>query len=383
MHLEIDIAIRRQLGDILPDDVALGVGDGWLGLVGRALLEIRIAAHGRPIKVTQVGQKRGSLLIHTDALAQRVPMAVADAIDEIRFNASDRSATTCERCGSLGFLIRGDEPRVRCGRCEATEVARQAIRQEYREHIEECCQYYIGVCIKTGKLLPVENVIVRVAPTTDEEHRILLDEVHERLVWWRAGSWIEGIDEALREPFRKLEFVRTQATADEWSAVRKLYPEDFVQADRHQALVENQRTRRATEIRSAALAYVRECAHKHAVLDIETFGQRRWRQDGVVKRRIMIDALSDDIRSGIPVVDVWRRFEVSGRIARRLVGAQDYTALYDILDRNGMDPSFMPRDVAAWVREGKMTAEDGMDILGIEHAAEFEDLVARWLAGED
>ena len=56
--------------------------------------------------------------------------------------------------------------------------------------------------------------------------------------------------------------------------------------------------------------------------------------------------------SGIPVVDVWRRFEVSGRIARHLVGAADYAALYDILERNGMSTGFLPHDIAKWVWDG-------------------------------
>ncbi len=148
-------------------------------------------------------------------------------------------------------------------------------------------------------------------------------------------------------------------------------------------LVRDQRSRRAGEIRAAALAYVRECSHKHAVLDIEAFGQRRWRQDSEIKRRIMINALVEDVRGGIPVVDVWRRFEVSGRIARHLVGAADYAALYDILERNGMSTGFLPHDIAKWVWEGKMSSKDGMDILGIESSPEFEDIVARWLAGEN
>lgn len=148
-------------------------------------------------------------------------------------------------------------------------------------------------------------------------------------------------------------------------------------------LAKDQRTRRADEIRAAALAYVRACGLKHAVLDIEAFGQARWRQDGEAKRRVMIDALADAIRGGVPVVDVWRRFELDGRIALHLVGASDYEALYDILDRNGMAPGFLPRDIAEWVWTGRMPSEEGMRILGIENAPEFEDLVARWLTGEN
>ncbi|MGO4618541.1 hypothetical protein [Ensifer sp. 2TAB8] len=147
-------------------------------------------------------------------------------------------------------------------------------------------------------------------------------------------------------------------------------------------IVLDQRRRRATEIRAAARAYVRECGRRHEVVDRELWGQHRWRRDGEIKRRIMCDALRDEIAQGIAVVDVWRRFEVSGRIALRHIGAANYTALYDILDRNGLAAGFKPRDIAAWVWEGKMSVEDGMDILGIEDAAEIEDLVARWLAGE-
>lgn len=148
-------------------------------------------------------------------------------------------------------------------------------------------------------------------------------------------------------------------------------------------IILDQRRRRATEIRAAARTYVRECGRRHEVVDRELWGQHRWRRDGDVKRRIMIDALRDEIVQGVAVVDVWRRFEVSGRIALRLVGARDYTALYDILDSNGMAAGFRPRDIAAWVWEGKMFAAEGMDILGIESDAEFDAFLAAWLAGEN
>lgn len=148
-------------------------------------------------------------------------------------------------------------------------------------------------------------------------------------------------------------------------------------------LVRDQRTRRAGEIRSAALAYVRECGRQRWVLDVEEFGQRRWRQDGEAKRRVMIDALVDDVRSGVAVVDVWQRFEVSGSIARMLIGARSYGDLYRVLMVNDMPIGFRPGDIARWVSEGKMPAEDGMEILGIESAAEFEAFIAAWLAGEN
>lgn len=373
MRLENDIAIRRQVRDILPDDVALGVGDGWHRIVARALVEIRDVADeaGVHVRLTHVENKRGSLVIRTDARAQRVPTAVADAIDEIRFNASDRSSMTCEQCGGLGFMIAGDEPRVWCGRCEATEVARQAIRREYREHIAEACRYYISTCLEHQRLFPVRNITMQVC-LDDDDHRIFLDEVHERLCWWRAGSWIEGVDEALRDAFRRLDFDRVKERA-----------EDFREADERNALIDDQRTRRAGEIRSAALAYVRECGRRHAVLDIEQFGQHRWRQDGGIKRRIMCDALRDEVTQGVAVVDVWQRFEVSGSIARRLVGARSFGDLYRILLVNEMPVGFRPGDIAAWVSSGKMPAADGMYFLGIESADDFDAFLAAWLAGKN
>lgn len=209
MRLDHDLAIRRAVGSIISDDVAMGVGDGWYRLVTGALSEIWDTAGeaGTHVEVTHIEQKRGSLVIRTTALGRRVPKEAADAINEIRFNAADRSSAVCERCGSLGFVIRGDEPRVRCGRCEAEEVARQAIHQEYRGHVAEACLHYIHVCIEHERLFPVENVVMQVAPMDETAHYFFLDEVHERLTWWRACSWIEGVDEALREDFRRLDFV--------------------------------------------------------------------------------------------------------------------------------------------------------------------------------
>lgn len=148
-------------------------------------------------------------------------------------------------------------------------------------------------------------------------------------------------------------------------------------------LVRDQRTRRAGEIRLAALAYVRECGRQTRVIDVEEFGQRRWRQDGEAKRRVMIDALVDDVRSGVTVVDVWQRFEVSGSIARMLIGARSYGDLYRILMVNEMPVGYRPGDVAAWVTAGKVSVGDGMEILGIESVAEFEAFLAAWTAGEN
>lgn len=209
MRLEHDLEIRRAVGSILSADVAMGVGDGWHRIVARALSEIWDIAEaaGIHVAITHVENRRGGLIIRTDVRARCAPTAAADAIDEIRFHASDKAMVTCERCGALGFAIRGEEPRVRCARCESEQSARDAVRHGFPKQTEDACRYYIDVCAEHERLFPVGNIVVRVC-ADDQGHRLFLDEVHERLIWWRAGSWIEGVDEALREHFRRLHFVR-------------------------------------------------------------------------------------------------------------------------------------------------------------------------------
>ena len=133
-------------------------------------------------------------------------------------------------------------------------------------------------------------------------------------------------------------------------------------------LVQDQRIRRADEIRSAALAYVRECGRQHKVLDI--------------KRRIMCDALRDEVAQGVAVVDVWQRFEVSGFIARALVGATSYGDLYRILRDHGMAVGFRPAEVAKWAAEGKIPKTEIGEIFGISDS-EIEAFLAAWLADEN
>ncbi|CUW88480.1 conserved hypothetical protein [Agrobacterium genomosp. 2 str. CFBP 5494] len=144
-------------------------------------------------------------------------------------------------------------------------------------------------------------------------------------------------------------------------------------------LILDQRRRRATEIRAAARAYVRECGRQREVVDLEQWGQHRWRRDGDVKRRIMCDALRDEVASGVPVVDVWQRFEVSGLIARQLIGAQSYGDLYRVLRDNGMPVGFRPADVARWAAEGKIPREDVREIFGMEDS-EIDAFISAWLA---
>ncbi|PZU78224.1 MAG: hypothetical protein DI546_04490 [Rhizobium sp.] len=153
--------------------------------------------------------------------------------------------------------------------------------------------------------------------------------------------------------------------------------------DHDLGLILDQRRRRATEIRAAARAYVRECGRRKEVVDIRLWGQHRWRRDGEIKRQIMVDALRDEIAQGVAVVDVWQRFEVSGLVARQLVGARSFGDLYRTLMVNEMPVGFRPGDIARWVSEGKMPAEDGRDILGIESSTEFEAFLSAWTAGEN
>ncbi|ANL64786.1 hypothetical protein AMC82_CH01093 [Rhizobium phaseoli] len=139
---------------------------------------------------------------------------------------------------------------------------------------------------------------------------------------------------------------------------------------------EDQRRRRASEIRSASLAYVRACGRRGELIDLSEFALRRWPCDGVVKHEIMTQALVDDVRGGVPVVDVWRRFELPGRIALHLTGAPGYQALYDILERNSLSPGFTPRQIARWVSEGSLAVERAAEILGVD-PIEIKDLVTK------
>lgn len=136
-------------------------------------------------------------------------------------------------------------------------------------------------------------------------------------------------------------------------------------------------------IRFAALAYVRECGRQHQIVDLEVFAQRLWQRDADEARKVKIATLADDIRSGIPVVEVWQRGDVSGTIARQLVDARSYGDLYRVLMVNEMRVAFRPRDVAVGVREGRMSPAEGMEVLGIERADEFEAFLAAWSAGEN
>ncbi|AMD59378.1 hypothetical protein AWN88_13980 [Agrobacterium tumefaciens] len=206
MHLENDNAIRRQVRHILQHDVALGVGDGWHRVVGRALLEIQDATDGE-VAIRQVKERSGKLSIFTDIMIRGVPENVQQRVFDIGNVASEASASVCEMCGNEGRVVVAARPRVRCQACEADNPERERVWRARREDIWEAAAAYVRVCLEHDRLFPVKNIVMRVC-THDRDHRLFLDEVHDRLTWFRAGSWIEGVNEALREEFRRLDFVR-------------------------------------------------------------------------------------------------------------------------------------------------------------------------------
>ncbi len=206
MRLEHDLAIRREARDILADDVALGVGDGWHRLVGKALVEIRDVADGR-VNVRQIKERSGRLSIFTDVAIRTVSEAVMQRVFDTANYASEASASVCEMCGCEGRLIATDRARTRCQACESDEPARQRVWQEHKTDIREAAAYYILICLKHSRLFPVANIVDRVC-VDDRDQRLYLDEIHDRLTWFKAGSRLEGVDEGLRDEFRRLDFVQ-------------------------------------------------------------------------------------------------------------------------------------------------------------------------------
>jgi hypothetical protein len=196
MRLENDLEVRRQVRAILADDVALGVGDGWHRLVGKALVEIQDLTDGK-VAIRQVKERQGLLSIFTDVMIRGVGENVMQRVFDVGNTASEASAHRCEMCGRAGRLISADRLRVRCQACEADEPERERVWRDHRGDIQEAAGYYIQVCLEHERLFPVANIVTRVC-VEDRDHRLYLDEVHDRLVWFRAGSWIEGVEEGLR-----------------------------------------------------------------------------------------------------------------------------------------------------------------------------------------
>lgn len=198
MHLEHDLAIRQLAVRILSDDIGIGVGDGWRSIVLDAPVVIDEVSRGRAA-VRRIGEKMGVLNILLDV------KALDNDATQTVFRTMGLAAEVCELCGGIGSVRRTGWHRVRCDDCENEELRRRRFAQEYRKDIEEEAAYYIAVCLEHARLFPVENIMLKAFPDVGER-RYFIDEVHERLVWWRAGSWIEGIDEALRDNFRSLRF---------------------------------------------------------------------------------------------------------------------------------------------------------------------------------
>ncbi|WP_312356639.1 hypothetical protein [Agrobacterium sp.] len=206
MRLENDIAIRRHARHVLSDDVALGVGDGWHQLAGRALGEIQDVTDGK-VNIRQVKECSGKLSIFTDITIRGVPETVEQRVFDVTNAAADQSAFVCEMCGSDGRLTAGDRLRVRCQACAADDLERERVWKAHKPDIQEAAAYYVGVCLEHGRLFPVKNIVTRTC-VDDRDHRLWLDEVHDRLTWFRAGSWIDSVDETMRAEFRRLDFVR-------------------------------------------------------------------------------------------------------------------------------------------------------------------------------
>lgn len=204
MHLHTDLAIRRACAPIISDDVAIGVGEGWSRIVRDALVSIRDIHPA--IRLQQVKAKMGGLVLFADGRHRRISWQAQEVIDAVRRRASDQSLTTCELCGHSGRLIHAGEWRVRCDGCEAGHGLRQRLASVCVHQVQEACRYYIATSISAGHLSDLERVIMPIGGLSPVEHAWFLDEVHDRLTWWRAGSRIDGVDERLREPFRGLAF---------------------------------------------------------------------------------------------------------------------------------------------------------------------------------
>jgi len=202
MRLEHDLEIRSLAGNILPDDLGMDIGDGWRDVVIDELvaLALFVAPH---IVVRKVGEKWGLLDIRCDlrGLDENRVLAVLHGLGRTRA----RSANICELCGLPGEVRRTGWHRVRCDGCEEEHLRRREFVTVNRRSIDEAAAYYIAVCLEHERLFPVENITIQAWPD-DVDRRHFIDEVNTVVGWWRAGSWIEGVGDQLREEFRRLRF---------------------------------------------------------------------------------------------------------------------------------------------------------------------------------
>lgn len=77
------------------------------------------------------------------------------------------------------------------------------------------------------------------------------------------------------------------------------------------------------------------------------------------------------------LVDGWQRGEIPGDTARLMSGSVSYGALYGLARELEVEIRFKPRDIAARVQSGELTAEDAQAILGIEDS-EIQAFVEAW-----
>lgn len=202
MRLEYDLEVRDLAGDILPDDIGMDIGDGWRNIVIDVVVSLTLFV-GRHIVFRKLGEKFGLLDIRCDV--RGLDEDSIRAVHRAAGLARARSANICELCGRPGEVRRTGWHRVRCDGCEAEHLRRREFVTVNRRSIDEAAAYYIAVCLEHQRLFPVENIMIQAWPD-DVDRRHFIDEVNTDVGWWRAGSWIEGIDDQLREEFRRLRF---------------------------------------------------------------------------------------------------------------------------------------------------------------------------------
>ncbi len=203
MRLEYELEIRGLACSILPNGIGMDIGNGWRDIALDAVIGLVETSHGR-VKIQKVGEKFWGLDIRLDVRAIDDEKTIG-AIFEITGLARARSMDVCELCGRPGEIRRVGWHRVRCDGCEAEHVRRHKFVGWNRKDIAEAAAYYIGVCLEHGRLFPVGNIMIQLWPD-DIDRRHFVDEVNDTVCWWRAGSMIQGVNEELREAFRRLRF---------------------------------------------------------------------------------------------------------------------------------------------------------------------------------
>lgn len=106
--------------DDLSSDVGFEVGAGWFPLLAELLEDLQKWREQGAFWIVRVKEKFGTLRVQIafDEDDQKLRAKVYEVL--ARFD--ERSATTCERCGSeQGVLMRQPWERVRCPRCSLFE----------------------------------------------------------------------------------------------------------------------------------------------------------------------------------------------------------------------------------------------------------------------